>query len=157
MGKTRHLFKEIGGIKGTFHARMDKIKNRNDKDITKAEKIKRRWQEELYKKFLNDPGNHNDVVIHLEPVILECQVKWTLESITMNKASGSDEIPAELFKILKDGAVKVLHSTCQQIFKKLSSGHRTGKDQFSFQSLRKAMLNNIQTIVQLCLFHILAR
>ena len=98
MGKTRHLFKKIGGIKGTFHARMGKIKNRNDKDLTKAEKIKRRWQEELYKKFLNDPGNHNDVVIHLEPVILECKVKWTLERITMNKASRSDEIPVGYLK-----------------------------------------------------------
>ena len=97
------------------------------------------------------------MVTYLEPDILEGKVKWTLESIIVNKASGSDGIPAELFKILKDGVVKVLHSTCRQIFKKLSSGHRTGKGRFSFQSLRKAMTNNVQTTVQLCSFHILAR
>ena len=99
---------------------------------------------ELYKKDLHDPDSHNGVITHLEPDILECEVKWALESITMNKASGGNEIPVELFQILKDDAVKVLHSICQK-FGKLSSGHRTGKGQFSFQSQRKAMQKNAQT------------
>ena len=106
-------------------------------DLTEVEDIKR-WQEyteELYKKDLNDPDNHEDVITNLEPGILECDVKWTLESITMNKASGDDGIPAELFQMLKEDAVKVLHPICQQCGK-LSSGHRTGKVQFSFQSQR---------------------
>ena len=110
-------------------------------NLTEAEDIKKRWQEyteELYKKDLQDPDNHDSVVTHLEPDILECKVKWALGIITMNKASGGDGIPVELFKILKDTAVKVLHSICQK-FGKLSSGHRTGKGQFSFQSQRKAM------------------
>ena len=107
-------------------------------DLTEAD-IKKRWQEytELYKTDLHDPDNHNGVITHLEPGILEYEVKWTLESVTMNKASRGDGIPAELFQILKDDAVKVLHSICQQ-YGKLSSGHRTGKDQFSLQSQRKA-------------------
>ena len=119
MGKTRDLFKKIGDIKGTFHARMGMIKNRNSKELTEAEEIKKRWQEytELYKKCLKDPDNHDGVVTHLEPDILECEVKWALESITMNKASGGDGIPVELFQILEDDAVKVLHSKCQQIWK----------------------------------------
>ena len=98
---------------------MGSIKDRNGLDLTEAEDIKKRWQEyiELYKKDLHDPGNHNGVITHLEPDILECEVKWALESITMNKASGGDEIPVELFQILKDDAVKVLHSICQQIWK----------------------------------------
>ena len=103
-------------------------------DLTKAEDIKKRWQEyteELYKKDLHDPDNHNDVIIHLQPDILKCEVKWALGSITKNKASGGDRIPVELIQILKDDAVKVLHSICQQ---KLSSGHRIGKGWFSFQS-----------------------
>ena len=119
-------------------------------DLIEAEDIKR-WQEyteELYKSDLNDPDNHNGVVIHLEPDILECEVKQALGSITMNKASGGDGIPAELFEILKDDAVKVLHSILQQIWK-VSSDHRTGKGQFSFQSQRKAMPKNIQTTAQL--------
>ena len=114
-------------------------------DLTGAEEIKKRWQEyteELYKKDLQDPDNDDGVITHLEPDILECEVKWALGSITMNKASGGDGIPVELFQILKDDAVKVLHSICQQIGK-LSSGHRTGKGQFSFQSQRKAMPNNV--------------
>ena len=134
MGKTRDLFKKIRDTKGTFHAKMGSIKDRNNMDLTEAEDIKKRWQEyteELYKKDLHDPDNHNGVVIHLEPDILECEVKWALESITTNKASGGDGIPVELFQILKDGAVKVLHSICQQI-RKLGSGHRTGKGHFSF-------------------------
>ena len=120
MGKTRDLFRKIGNIKGTFHTRMGMIKDRNGKDLTKAEDIKQRWQEhteELYKKGLNDPDNHDGVVTHLEPGTLECEVKWALGSITMNKASGGDGIPVELFQILKEDAVKVLHSICQQIWK----------------------------------------
>ena len=120
MGKIRNLFKKIEVIKGTFHARMGKIKDRNSKDLTEAEDIKKREQEyteELFKKGLNNPNNHDGVVTHLEPDILECEIKWALGSITMNKVSGDDEIPAELFQILKYDAVKVLHLICQQIWK----------------------------------------
>ena len=120
MGKTRDLFKKIRDTKGIFHAKMGWIKNRNDMDLTEAEDIKKRWQEypeKLYKKDLHDQDNHSGVITHLEPDILECEVKWVLGSITMNKASGGDGIPVELFQILKDDAVKVLHSTCQQIWK----------------------------------------
>ena len=118
MGKTRYLFKKIRNTKGTFHAKMDTIKDRNGMDLTEAEDIKKRWQEytELYKKD-HDPDNHNGVITYIEPEILECKVKWALGSITMNKASGGDGIPVELFQILKDDAVKVLHSICQQIWK----------------------------------------
>ena len=118
MGKIRDLFKKIRDTKGTFHAKMCSIKHRDGMDLTEAEDIKTRWQEyteELYKKDLNDPDNHDDVITNLEPDILECEVKWALESITTNKDSGDDEIPVELFQILKDDAVKVLHSICQQI------------------------------------------
>ena len=117
MGKTRDLFKKIRDTKGTFHAKMGSIKDRNGRDLTEAEAIKKRWQEyteELYKKDLHNQDNHNGVITHLEPDILECEVKWALENITTNKASGSDGIPVELFEILKDDAVKVLHSICQQ-------------------------------------------
>ena len=120
-------------------------------DLTEAEDIKKRWQEyteELYKKDLHDPDNPDGVITNLEPDILECKIKWALGSITINKASGGDGIPVELFQILKDNAVKMLHSICQQIGK-LSSGHRTGKGQFSFQSQRKAMPKNAQTTAQL--------
>ena len=120
MGKTRDLFKKIRDIKETFQATMGSIKDRNGMDLTEAEDIKKRWQEyteELYKKDLHDPGNHNGVITHLEPDILECEVKWAMESITMNKASGGDGIPVEVFQILKDDAVKVLHLICQQIWK----------------------------------------
>ena len=119
MGQTRDLFKKIRDIKGTFHAKMSKIKDRNGMDLTEAEDIKKRWQEymeELYKNDLYDPNNHDGVITHLEPDILECEVKWALESITRNKASGGDGIPVELFQILKDDAVKVLLSICQQIW-----------------------------------------
>ena len=114
-GKTRELFKKIRDTKGTFHAKMGSIKDRNGMDLTEAEDIKKRWQEctGLYKKGLNDQGNHDGMVIHLEPDILECEVKWALGSITKNKASGGDGILAELFQILKDNAVKVLHLICQ--------------------------------------------
>ena len=117
MEKTTDLFKKIRDTKGTFHAKMGTIKERNGMDLTKAEDIKKRWQEytKLYRKDLHDPDNHNGVITHLEPDILECEVKWVLESITMNKTSGGDGIPVELFQILEDDAVKVLHSICQQI------------------------------------------
>ena len=121
MGKTRDLFKKIRDTKGTFHAKMGSTKDRNCRDLTEAEDIKKRWQEytdELYKKDLHDPENHDGVITntHLEPDILECEVKRALGSITTNKASGGDGIPVELFQILKDDAMKVLHSTCQQIW-----------------------------------------
>ena len=119
MGKTRDLFKKIEDIKGTFHARMDTIRDRNGKDLKEAEEIKR-WQEyteELYKKAINDPDNHNSVVTHLEPDTQECEVNWVLGSITINNGSGGDRIPAKLFQILKDDAVKVLYSISQQIWK----------------------------------------
>ena len=115
IGKTRDLFKKIRDIKGTFHANLGSIKDRNGRDLTEAEDIKKRWQEyteDLYKKHLHDPDNHNGVITHLEPDILECEVKWALGSITKNKASGGDGIPVELFQILKAGAVKVLQSIC---------------------------------------------
>ena len=115
MGKTRDLFKKMRDTRGTFHAKMGLIKDRNGMDLTETEGIKKRWQgymEELYKKDLHDPDNRDDVITNLEPDILECEVKWALESITMNKASGGDGIPVELFQILKDDAVKVLHSIC---------------------------------------------
>ena len=120
MGKTRDLFKKIRDTKGTFHAKMGSIKDRSGMDLTEAEDIKKRWQEyieELYKKGLHNPDNHNGMITHLEPDILECEVKWALESTTTNKASGGDGIPVELFQTLKGDAVKVLHSICQQIWK----------------------------------------
>ena len=128
-------------------------------DLTEAEDIKKRWQEyteELYKKDLHDPDNHDGVITHLEPDILECEVKGALGSITRNKASGSDGIPVELFQILKDDAVKVPHSNAS-ISGKFSSGHRTGKGQFSFQSQRKAMPKNAQTTAQLHSSHMLVK
>ena len=119
MCKTRDFFKKIRDTKGTFHAKLGSIKDKNGLDLTETEDIKR-WQEYtegLYKKDLHDPDNHNCVITHLEPDILECEVKWALESITMNKASGGDGVPAELFQSLKDDAVKALHSICQQSWK----------------------------------------
>ena len=120
MGKTRDLFKKIRDTKGIFHENVGSIKDRNGMDLTEAEDIKKRWQEyteELYEKDLHDPDNHDGVITDLEPDILECKVKWALESITMNKASGGDRIPVELFQILKDDTVKLLRSICQQIWK----------------------------------------
>ena len=120
MGKTRDLFKKIRDPKGTFHAKMGTIKDRNGVDLTEAEDTKKRRQEytkELYKKDLHDPDNHDGVITHLEPDILECEVKWDFRSITTSKASGAVGIPVELFQILKGDAVKVLHSICQQIWK----------------------------------------
>ena len=159
MGKTRDLFKKIRDTKGTFHAKMGSMKDRNGMDLTEAEDIKKRWQEyteELYEKDLHDPDNQDGVITHLEPDILECEVKWALGSIITNKASGSVEIPVELFQILKDDAVK----GCTQYastFGKLSSGHRTGKGQLSFQSQRKAMPKNAQTTAQLHSSHMLVK
>ena len=136
MGKTSDLFKKIRDTQGTFHAKMGSIKDRNGMDLTEAEDIKKRWQEyteELYKKELHNPDNQDDVIIHPEPDILGYEVKWALGSITTNKVSGGDGIPGELFKILKNNAVKMLHSICQ----------------FSFQSQRKVMPKNVQTTAQL--------
>ena len=120
MGKITDLFKKIRDTKGIFHAKMGLIKDKNGMDITEAEDIKKRWQEyteELYKKDLHDLHNHDGVITHLEPDILENKVKWALGSITMNKVSGGDGIPVALFQILKDDALKVVHSICQQIWK----------------------------------------
>ena len=120
MGKTGDLVKKMRDTKGTFHEKMGSKKDRNGMDLTEAEDIKKRWQrytEELYKKDLHDPENNDGVIAYLEPDILECKVKWALGSIATNKASGSDRIPVKLFQILKDDAVKVLHSICQQIWK----------------------------------------
>ena len=128
-------------------------------DLTEAQDIKKRWQEymeELYKKDLHDTDNHNGVITHLEPDILECEVKWALESFTMNKASGGDGIPVELFQILKDDAVKVLHSICQQIWK-TQQWPQDSKSQFLFQSQRKAMPKNAQTTTQLHSSHMLVK
>ena len=151
MRKTRDLFKKIRDTKGTFHAKMGSVKDRNGRNLTKAEDIKKRWQEcteELYKKDLHDPDNQNGVITHLEPDILECEVKWALESITTNKASGGDGIPVELFKSWK----MMLWKCCTRYpstFGKLSCGHGTGKYQLSFQFQRKAMPKNAQATAQL--------
>ena len=138
MGTTRILFKKIRNTKGMFHANMGSIKDRNGMDLTEAEDIRKRWQE--YTEELYKTDNHDGVITHLEPDLLECKVKWALGNITMNNASRSDGIPTEVFQILKDDA---------STFEKLSSGHRTGKGQFSFQSQRKAMLKNVQATTQL--------
>ena len=158
IGKEQRLFKKIGDTKETFHAKMGTMKDRNGMDLKEAEDIKKRQQEctELYKKDLHDPDNHDGMVTHLESDILECKVKWVLGSITMNKASGGDGIPVELSQILKDDAVKALHSIHQQIWKTRQQP-QTGKGQFSFQSQRKAMPKNAQTTTQLYLFHTLAK
>ena len=134
MGKTRDLFKKIRDTKGTFHAKMGSIKDRNGMDLTEAEDIKKTGQEYtegLYKKDLHDPDNPNGVITHLDPDILKCEVKWALESITTKKASGCDGIPVELFQILKDDAVKVLHSICQHWE---NSAVATGLEKVSFHS-----------------------
>ena len=146
MGNTKDLFKKIKDTKGDISCKdgLDKGQKWYG-PFLEAEDVKKRWQEytdELYKKDLHDPDNHDGVITDLEPDILECEVKWALESITMNRASGGDRIPVELFQILKDDAVKVLHSICQQIWK-TQQCHRTGKGQFSFQSQRKAMPKNV--------------
>ena len=158
IGKTRD-FKNIRDTKGTSPTKMGTIKDRNGMNLTKAEDIKKRWQEyteELYKIDLNNPDNHNGVITHLEPDILESEVKWALGNITMNKASGGDGIPVELFQVLNDDTVKVLHSICQQIWK-TQQWPRDWKTQFSFQSQRKAMPINVQTTAQLHSSHTLAK
>ena len=158
-GKTRDLFKKIRDTKGTFHARMGTIKDRNGMDLIEAEDIKKRWQEyteELYKNDLHDPDNHDGVITHLEPNILECEVKWALGNITMNKASGGDGIPVELFQILKDDAVKVLHPTCQQIWK-TQQWPQDWKMSVSFQSPKRSMPKSAQTTTQLHSSHTLAK
>ena len=157
--KESNFFKKIRDTKGTFHAKMGTINDRNVMDLIEAEDIKKRWQEyteELYKKDLHDPDNHDGVITHLEPDILECEVKWALESITTNKASGGDGIPVELFQILKDDALKVLHSICQQVWK-TQQWSQTGKGQFSFQPQRKAMPKNAQTTAQSHSSHMLVK
>ena len=159
MGNTRDIFKKIRDTKGIFHAKMDSIKDRNGMDLTEAQDISKTWQEyteELCKKDFHDADNHNGVITHLEPDILECDVKWALGSITTNKASGSDGISVELFQILKDDAVKVLHMLRQQIWK-TQQCHRTGEGQFSFQSQKKAISRNFQTTVQLHSSHTLVK
>ena len=159
MGKTRDLFKKIRDTTGTFHAKMGSINDSNGRDLTEVEDIKKRWQEyteELYKKDLHDPDNHDSVITHLEPDILECENKWALGSIAMNKANGGDGIPVELFQILKDDAVKCCTQYASK-FRKLSSGHRTRKVLFSFQSRGKAMPKNSQTTAQLNSSYTLAK
>ena len=151
MGKTRDLFKKIRDTKGTFNAKMGSIKDRNAMDLTEAEDIKKRWQEyteELYKKDSHDPDNHNGVITHLEPDILECEVKLALESITTNKASGGDGITVELFQILKGDTVKVLHSICQQILK-TQQWPQDWKRSVFIPVSRKAIPKNAQTTAQL--------
>ena len=133
---TRDLFKKTRDTKGTFHAKMSSKKDRNGIDLTETEDIKKMWQEytkELYKNYFNDPDNHHGVITHLETDILECEVKWALGRITMNKVSGGDGIPVEVFQILKNDAVKVLHSICQQI-RKTQRWPQDWKRSFSFQS-----------------------
>ena len=152
MGKTRDLFKKIRDTKGTFHAKMGSIKDRNGMDLTEAADIKKRGQEyteELCRKDLHDPDNHDGVITDLEPDILECEVKWALESITTNKASGGDGIPVELFQ-------NVLHSICQQIWK-TQQWPQDWKRSVFIPIPKKAMAKNIQTTAQLCSFHMLAR
>ena len=158
MGKSRELFKKIRDTKGTFHAKMGLIKDRNGMDLTETKDIKKRWQEytELSKEDLHDPDNHDDVITYLEPDILECEVKWALGSITTNKASGGDGIPVELFQILKDDVLKCCTQYASK-FGKLSSGHRTGKGQFLSQSQKKAMPKNAQTTSQLHSSHMLVK
>ena len=159
MGKTRDLFKKIRDMKGTFHANMGTINDRNGMDLTEAEDIKKRWQEhteERYKKDLRVPDNHYGVIAHLEPDILECKVKWALGSITVDKASRVDGIPVELFQILKDDAVKVLNSICQQIWK-TQQWPQDWKRSVFIESQRKAMPKNAPTTAQLHSSHMLVK
>ena len=158
MGKTRDLFKKIGDNRGTFHAKIGTRKDRNSKEVAETKEINKKQQEnaELQKNDLNNLENHDGEVTHLEPDILGYIVKWALGSITMSKAGGGDQIPTELFQILK----MMLLKGCTQYtnkFGKLSSGYRTGKDQFSFKSQRKTMPKNVQATGQLHSFHLLAR
>ena len=159
MGKTRHLFKKIRDTKGTFHAKMDTTKDKNGMDLKEAEDIKKRWQEyteELYKKDLHDPDNHDGLITHLEPDLLECEVKWALASITTNKASGGDEIPVELLQIPKDDAVKVLHSICQQIWK-TQQWSQDGKRSVFIPIPKKGNAKECSNTAQLYSFHMAAK
>ena len=159
MGKTRDRLKKIRDTKGTFHVKMGLIKDRNGMDLTEAEDIKKRWQEyteELYKKGLHNQDNHNGVITHLEPDILECEVKWALERIPMNKVSGGDGIPVKLFQILKDDAVKVLHSICQQIWK-AQQWPRDWKRSVFIPIPKKGNAKNAQTTAQLHSSHMLVK
>ena len=158
MGKTRDLFKKIRDTKGTFHAKMGSTKDRNGMDLTEAEDIKKTWQEytELYKKDLHNPDNHDGVINHLEPDILEREVKWALGNITKNKASGSDGIPVQLSQIRKDDAVKVLHSICQQIWK-TQQWPQDWKRSVFIPIPKMAMPKNVQTTTQLHSSHVLAK
>ena len=159
MGKTGDLFNKIRDTKETFHAKMSSIKDRNDMDLTKAEDIKKRWQEyaeELYKKDLHDPVNHDGVITDLEPDILECEVKWALGSISTNKASGGDGTPVELFQFLKDDVVKVLHSIFQQLGK-TQQWPQDWKISVFIISQRKAKPKNAPTTTQLHISHTLAK
>ena len=157
MGKTRDPFKKIRDTKGTFHAKMGTVKDRNGMDLTEAEDIKK-WQEyreELYKKDLHDPENHNSVMTHLEPDILECEVKWALWSRTTNKGRGGDEIPAELFQIIKDDAIKISHSICQKIWK-TQQCPQDWKSSVFIPIPKKGNAKNVQTTAQLHSSHTLA-
>ena len=159
MVKTRDLFKKIRATKGTFHLKMDSIKDRNSMDLTEAEDMKKRWQvymEELYKNDFHDPDNHDDVITNLEPDILGCEVRWALESITMSKASGGDGIPAELFQILKADAVKVLHSICQHIWK-TQQWPRDWKMSVFIPIPKKGNAKECSNSEQLHSFHMLAK
>ena len=159
MGKTKDLFQKIRDTKGTFHTKMGSIEDKNGMDLTEAEDIKQSWQgytEERYKKDLHDPDNHDGVITHLEPDILECEVKWALGSIIINKASGGDGIPVELFQILKDDAVKVLHSICQQIGKTRQRPHDWKRSVF-IPFPNKGSAQNAQTTAKLHSFHTLGK
>ena len=157
MGKTRDLFKKLRDTTGTFHAKTGIIKDRTGVDLTEAENIKKRWQEytELYKKHHHDPDNHDGVITHLEPDILEWEVKWAFRSITVTKASGGDRIPVMLFQILKNDAVKVLHSICQQIWKAQQWPQHWKRSVFI--PISKAMLKNVQNTTQLYSSHMQAK
>ena len=159
MGKTRDLFKKIRDTKGTFHTNTGTIKDRNGTDLTEAEDIKKRWQEyteELYRKDLHDLHNHEGVITHLKPGILECEVKWALGSITRNKASEGDGIPVELFQILKDDAVKVLYSVCLQIWK-TQQWPQDWKRSVFIPIPKKSNAKNAQTTAQLHSSHTLVK
>ena len=159
MGKTRDLFRKIRDTKGIFPEKIDTIKDRSGMDLTDAEDIKKRRQEythALYKKDLHDPDNHDGVITHLEPDILECEVKWAIGSITMNKASGGDGIPVELFQILKDNAMKVLHSICQQIWKAQQCPQNWKRSIF-IPTPKKSSVKNVQTTTQLHSSHMLVK
>ena len=158
MGKTRNIVNKIRDTKGTFHGKIRTIQERNGMDLTETEDIKKRWQEyteELCKNDLHDPYNHDGVITKLEPNILECEVKWALGSIIMNKASGGDRIQVELFQILKDDAVKVLHSLCQQIWK--TQQWSQDWKRIAFQPQRKTMPKNVPTTSQLHSSHMLVK